>query len=654
MSGGSMEREREVFTDKVDDGASVVMLEKAQADCVDTCFDRYETQKNQCKFGTGGICCRICYMGPCRITAKSPKGICGADADTIAARNFLREVSGGTSAHSDHGRHVALLLEEICEGKETDYEIKDKEAVMEIAALYGIETEDREFMDVAKELTGVFLGDFTSQTKPIRTMDLAPPKTRQTWENLGILPQGIDRMVVEAMHRTHMGVDHDYRNIMMHAFRQAISNGWGGSRIATMASDILFGTPRALKTEVNLGVLEEKNVNIIVHGHEPTLSDMIAIAVKQPDIIEYAKAAGAEGVTLGGICCTANEILMRHGVPIAGNFLQQELAIVTGAVEMMIVDVQCVMPSLPIVAEHYHTKIISAVDMAKTIGAEPFDFDEEHALDSAKELVKMAIDNFKNRNKEAVNIPKEKQTVIAGFSVREIKYMLGGSFRASFRPLNDAIIQNRIKGVVGIVGCNNPKFKTDAYTNALVGELVKNNVLVVETGCSAIGSGKNGNMRPETALEIAGQGLREVCETVGIPPVLHMGSCVDNTRILEACAEIVKEGGLGDSIAGLPAVGVCPELMSEKAVSISCYFVASGVDVFIGHPFHVTGSDNVMKFLTEDTKEMFNASMHFEEDPIKAAQQIIAVIEEKREKLGINKKHERKLLDMKDRRELDV
>ncbi|MDR1943788.1 MAG: anaerobic carbon-monoxide dehydrogenase catalytic subunit [Synergistaceae bacterium] len=640
------------YADKADDSASVEMLEKASLDCIETCFDRYDTQKNHCKFGKEGTCCKICYMGPCRITPKSPKGVCGADADTIAARNFLREVTGGTASHSDHGRHLAILLQEIAHGKELGYKVKDPQAVFEIAKLYGIETEDREMLDVIRELADIFIGDFTSQEETIKTVDLAPQKTRTTWSNLGILPQGIDRMCVEAMHRTHMGVDHDYKNLIMHAFRQSISNGWGGSRIASMASDILFGTPRALRTEVNLGVLKENNVNILVHGHEPTLSDMIAIAVKDPEIEEYAKSAGAEGVTVGGICCTANEILMRHGIPIAGNFLQQELALVTGAVEMMIVDVQCIMPSLPLIAENYHTKIVGTTPMAKTIGAEFFEFSEARALDCAKELLKKAIDNFKNRDKARVKIPAKKETVIAGFSVREIKYMLGGSFRASFRPLNDAIIQNRIKGVVGIVGCNNPKFKTDWYCNELVKELLKNNVLIVETGCSAIASGKDGKLTPETALEYAGFGLKEVCETVGIPPVLHMGSCVDNTRILEACTEIVKEGGLGDSIAGLPAAGVCPELMSEKAVSISCYCVATGIDVFIGHPFHITGSENVYKFLTEDVKEMFNASMHFVENPTEAAKQIVAVLDEKREKLGINKKYERKLLDQKDRREV--
>jgi carbon-monoxide dehydrogenase catalytic subunit len=628
------------------------MMEKAKQDCIETCFDRYDTQKNHCKFGLDGTCCKICYMGPCRIHAKAPRGVCGADVDTIAARNFLREVTGGTASHSDHGRHVAILLKEIAHGKEVGYEVKDPQAVFEIAKLYGLETEGREMKELLAELADIFMGDFTSQEETIRTVSLAPQKTRTTWANLGILPQGIDKMCVEAMHRTHMGVDHDYKNLLMHAFRQSLSNGWGGSRIATMASDILFGTPMALKTEVNLGILKENTVNILVHGHEPTLSDMIAIAIKQPDITDYAKEAGAEGVTVGGICCTANEVLMRHGIPIAGNFLQQELAIVSGAVEMMIVDVQCIMPSLPTIAEHYHTKIVGTTAMAKTIGAEHFEFDEVHALESAKTLVKQAIDNFKNRNKSLVQIPSQKESVVAGFSIREIKYMLGGTFRPSFRPLNDAIIQNRIKGIVGIVGCNNPKFKTDWYTNTLVKELLKNNVLVVETGCCAIASGKDGKLTPETALEYAGTGLKEVCEAVGMPPVLHMGSCVDNTRILQACTEIVSEGGLGDSIAGLPTAGVCPELMSEKAVSISCYCVATGIDVFIGHPFHIKGSENVYKFLTEDVKEMFNASMHFIENPVEAANEIVAVLDAKREKLGINKKYERKLLEQKDRREV--
>jgi carbon-monoxide dehydrogenase catalytic subunit len=339
---------------------------------------------------------------------------------------------------------------------------------------------------------------------------------------------------------------------------------------------------------------------------------------------------------------------------VAGNFHQQELAIITGAVEMMVVDVQCVMPSLPTVASHYHTEIISTANIAQTIGATHMPFEADKAYESAKTMLKRAVDLFKKRDPNKVAIPADKSPLVAGFSVEAIKYMLGGSFRASFRPLNDAIISGRIRGVCGIVGCNNPKTEADSYINALSKELIKRNVLLLQTGCAAQSSAKTGRMTPETALEMAGDSLREVCETVGIPPILHMGSCVDNARILEAATELCLEGGLGDDLSKLPAVGVAPEWMSEKAITIGCYFVASGCDVILGLPFHTSGSANVNKFLQEETKELFGAAFYEISDPMVAADKVCELIEEARENLGINKKAERKLLDMKDRRALNV
>ncbi|MDR0502953.1 MAG: anaerobic carbon-monoxide dehydrogenase catalytic subunit [Treponema sp.] len=637
---------------KVSDNASAQMLEKSRADCVETCFDRAETQKTQCGFGKSGVCCKVCHMGPCRITPKSPKGICGADADTIVARNFLREVAAGTSAHSDHGRHLVLKLKHVAEGKAEGYSIKDERTLFYTAKLYGIETGNRDVNAIALDLANLFLGEFTSQEETLKTAALAPKKRQGIWEAKSIKPGGIDRMVVESLHRTSIGVDHDYKNLLMHAFRTSLSNGWGGSRVASIVSDILFGTPSPVKSAANLGVLKQETVNILIHGHEPAISEILTVAVSSPDIKDYAKAAGAAGITLAGICCTANEVLMRHGVPLAGNMLQQELAIVTGAVEMMIVDVQCVMPGLVDVAKSYHTEIVSTTDMAKTIGAKHIVVGESNPLAAAKEIVKRAIDNFKKRDKAKIKIPKDNEQLVAGFSVDAIKYMLGGKYRASFRPLNDAIIQNRIFGVVGIVGCNNPKQKTDEYINVLTEQLIKNNILVLQTGCAAICSAKAGRLTPETALKMAGSGLREVCEAVGIPPILHMGSCVDNTRILEAATEIVKEGGLGDDLGSLPAVGVAAEWMSEKAISIGCYFVASGVDVFLGNPFYTSGSENVNNYLHGGATEDFNACFHYYDDPLKAAERIIEIISKARDALGINKTQERKLFDMKDRREL--
>jgi len=639
---------------RVSDAASVELLTKAERECTSTCFSRSESQSVQCGFGKSGVCCRICHMGPCRITPKAPLGVCGADADTIVARNLLREVAAGAAAHSDHGRHLVLMFKKVAEGDGGSYSIKDEDALRRTARLYNVEEVDRGKEDVARDLADVLLSELVRQEKPLATLNLAPLKRQGVWKAAGVEPTGVDRMIVECLHRTHMGVDHDYRNVLLHAFRTALADGWGGSRIATMVSDILFGTPMPVRSSANLGVLGEKTVNIIVHGHEPALSEMLAAAAHDPEIAAAATAAGAEGVTLAGICCTANEILIRHGISVAGNFLQQELAIVTGAVEMMITDVQCVMPSLPEVAKGYHTQVLSTSDIARTVGADHAPFDEANAYESAKALILRAIDNYANRDPAKVFIPSARSPLVAGFSVEAIRYMLGGRFRASFRPLNDAIMQGRIKGVVGIVGCNNPKTKLDEYINALTRELIQQNVLVLKTGCAAIASAKSGRLTPETALELAGPGLREVCEAVGIPPVLHMGSCVDNSRLLEAATEVVMEGGLGDDLSAVPVVGVAPEWMSEKAVSIGSYFVASGVDVILGHPFHISGSKNVIEFLSTEATKLFGAGFHDCGDAESAAAKIMELLDARREKLGINRKADRKLMDMKDRREINV
>jgi carbon-monoxide dehydrogenase catalytic subunit len=450
-----------------------------------------------------------------------------------------------------------------------------------------------------------------------------------------------------------MGVDHDYRHLVMGGLKCSLADGWVGSLIATAVSDILFGTPKPLRSKVNLGVLAEDNVNIIVHGHEPTLSEMLAIASRDPEMLEYAKSKGSNGINIAGICCTANEVLMRHGLPIAGNFLQQELAIITGAVEMMIIDVQCVMPSLPEVMKCFHTKLISTSEIAQTFNAEQITFDVEDGFEHAKRLIKTAIDNFANRDKARVRIPKESMELIAGFSNETVFHMLGGRFRSTFRPLNDAIIDGRIRGVVGIVGCNNPKVNTDEAHVSLSTELIKRNVLVLQTGCAAIACAKAGLLVPEAAHEMAGETLREVCEAVGIPPVLHMGSCVDNSRILLAATNVLTEGGLGEDLSDLPVAGAAPEWMSEKAVAIGHYFVASGLFVVLGHPLYVEGSENVTKLLCEDMEEITGGKFAWEPDPVKAADMILEHIEKKRDALGINQQKERKLFDMKERRALN-
>jgi carbon-monoxide dehydrogenase catalytic subunit len=561
-------------------------------------------------------------------------------------------IAGGAAAHSDHGRGVAELFLAVAKGEAPGYEIKDEQKLLQVALDWGVEIGNRSNQEIAVDIGNIALNEFGKQEGELLFLKRAPLKRQELWRKLGVAPRGIDREIVEIMHRTHMGVDQDYHNLLKQGTRAALADGWGGSMIATELQDILFGTPVPVLGRVNLGVLKKDEVNIIIHGHEPLLSEMIVAVSREPKMLELAKSKGANGINLAGICCTANEILMRHGVPLAGNFLQQELALVTGAVEAMVVDVQCIMQSLPDIAQCYHTKIITTSPKAKIPGAMHIEFDEHNAIESARAIVKTAIENFPNRGAN-IDIPEEQSDLIAGFSHETINYLLGGMFRASYRPLNDNIINGRIRGVAGVVGCNNPRVTHDAIHLAMIKELIKNDVLVVQTGCSAMAAAKAGLMTPEAA-KYAGEGLASVCEAVGIPPVLHVGSCVDNSRILMAATAMVKDGGLGDDISDLPVAGAAPEWYSEKAIAIGQYFVASGVFTVFGVTWPTTGSEELTNFLFKDFEEMYGGKWAFEPDPIKAAHLMIAHIDKKRKALGIDKARERILYDMEMRRELEA
>ena len=613
-------------TKSIDQG-TIELIEKAAKDGVNTAFDRAEAMK-PCPIGSVGSCCKHCGMGPCRVPLPKGKeetpeekqkrrGVCGATAETIAARNFIRMIAGGAAAHSDHGRGVAELFLAVAKGEAPGYEIKDEQKLLQVALDLGVEIGERTNNEIATDIGEIALGEYGKQEGELITLKKAPLKRQELWRKLGVAPRGIDREIVEIMHRTHIGVDQDYKSLLKQGVRAALADGWGGSMMATELQDILFGTPAPVLGQANLGVLEKDEVNIIIHGHEPLLSEMIVAAAQEPEMIELAKSKGAKGINLAGMCCTANEILMRHGVPIAGNFLQQELAIVTGAVDAMVVDVQCIMQSIQTVAECYHTKIITTSPKARIPGATHIEFDEHDALKSAREIVKTAIENFPNR-KGNVHIPDNKTDQIAGFSHETINYLLGGMFRASYRPLNDNIINGRIRGVAGVVGCNNARTKHNEAHITMVKELIKNDVLVITTGCNAIACAEAGLLVPEAAKKFAGKGLAEVCETVGIPPVLHMGSCVDNSRILIAATAMVKDGGLGDDISDLPVAGAAPEWMSEKAISIGQYFVASGVYTVFGVTWPTTGSKEVTDYLFKDMEEMLRRYVGFRARPDKS------------------------------------
>ena len=614
------------------DPATQEMLARAEELGLETAWDRLEAMLPQCGFGELGVCCRNCNMGPCRISPfeeEGPKaGVCGATADIIVARNLIRMIAAGAAAHSDHGRDIAHTLLLTAEGKGGGYEIKDEAKLKALATEYGIETESRSKEEIALDLAHAVYAEFGKQEGPIQFTRRAPGKRVALWQSLGVDPRGIDREIVEIMHRTHIGVDNDPVHLILQGIRASISDGWGGSMVATELSDVLFGTPTPVRSQSNLGVLEADQVNIVMHGHEPTLSEMIVAAAMDPEMVALAKKYGATGINVVGMCCTGNEVLMRHGIPVAGNFLQQELAVITGAVEAIIVDVQCIMPALGALSGCFHTKFISTSPKAKFPGATHIEFHEEQASEIATEIVRAAVENYRFRKPGQVHIPDEKTECMVGFSVEAIVAALGGTLD----PLLDAIKSGAIKGLAGVVGCNNPKIQHDYGHINLVKELIKNDVLVVNGGCNAIACAKAGLLLPEAA-EIAGEGLKGVCQALGIPPVLHMGSCVDNSRILVALAAVAN--ALSVDISDLPVAGAAPEWMSEKAVSIGTYFVSSGVFTVLGTVPPVLGSPVVTELLTQGANDVVGAAFAVEPDPFKAAKLMIDHIEEKRAALGI-------------------
>ena len=616
------------------DPAVQELLELTREAGIETAFDRAAKVK-PCPIGAEGACCKICSMGPCRLVGKVTRGICGATLDTVSARNLARMIAAGAAAHSDHGRDMALALLAVAEGEAPDYRIRDVRKLVEVATFMGIPVEGRETAEIAKDVAESALAQFGQQRGELPYLKRAPKKRQQIWRELDIAPRGVDREVVETYHRTHVGNDQDAEHILDHALRTALADGWGGSMLSTDITDILFGTPVPLSSEVNMGGLEDDQVNIVIHGHEPILSEMILAAVQDPEMIEYAKSKGAAGINLTGICCTANETLMRQGVRTIGNFLSQELAIATGAVEAMIVDIQCIMQALAPFADQYHTTLITTSRKAKIKGATHIQFDEHRALEIAKEIVKIGIDNYPKRGQDQkVYIPNVSAPLVAGFSHEYLRYMQGGYYRGSFRPLNDAIMQGRIRGVAGIVGCNNARTSHDGAHNYLVRKFIENDVLVVQTGCSAISAGKAGLLGPE-AMNMAGPGLREVCEAIGIPPVLHLGSCVDNSRILTVAAQMATEGGLGEDIADLPAVGFAPEWMSEKALSIGTYFVASGMYVIFGVRNPVEASEEVQEIISAGWEAKIGGKLEFIMDMDETIEKALAHIDKKRAALGL-------------------
>ena len=629
------------FTTTIEEmeAATNSLLETAQKVGADTWQQRVKNQTPHCGFGEGGTCCRICSMGPCRITKKAPRGICGCDVHGIVARNYLRFTVGGTAAHSDHGREIMHTLHQTREGG--NYQVKDADKLIRIAKEWGVETEGKDIYALAHEMAEIGLLEYGFPFGEQKFAQRAPEHTKELWRKAEIMPRAIDREIATAMHMTHMGNSSLAEALIRQALRAGLSDGWGGSMMGTEFSDVMFGTPKPIDTEANIGVMEKDNVNIVVHGHDPSLSEMIVYYANHPDMIALAKSVGAKGITVSGVCCTSNEVTMRHGIPMAGNYLNQENVVLTGACEAIVVDVQCIFPALGPLSKCFHTKFITTSPIARIPDSEFIQFSAETAGDSAKSIVEVAIQNFKNRNPELVNIPNQKQKARVGYSVEAIKDVLDTVANSQLdefgttKPLIECVHSGVLRGAVAMVGCNNPKVRPDTAHIGLMKKMLENDIIVITTGCSAQAAAKAGLMDPVQAREYCGAGLKRVCELANIPPVLHMGSCVDISRMMILASDIAKDWGI--NISQVPVVGCAPEWMSEKAVSIGNYVVATGIETFLGVDPYSKGSEEVTRLLQgeDGIKEWVEAKFVVDTDIDSLGDKMIACIEAKREALGI-------------------
>jgi anaerobic carbon-monoxide dehydrogenase catalytic subunit len=629
--------------DKSLDPAVQQMIAKAEKENVATVWDRYEAMTPQCGFGDTGLCCRHCLQGPCRIDpfGEGPKtGICGATADIMVARGLDRAIAAGTAAHSGHARHLAHTMLKMAKGEAKDYSIKDPEKLRAVATRMDIPIEDRSDNEIALDLANAALADFHEKETPVMwATTVVTPGRVKVLSDLGLVPKGIDFEVSEIMHRTLYGVDADAVNLLLAGLRCAVAD-LAGCYMGTDLSDILFGTPSPVVTETNMGTLKADAVNIAVHGHNPVLSEVMVGVTNEMD--EAAKAAGASGINLVGICCTANEVMMRHGIPACTHSVSQEMAVMTGALDAMVVDYQCIMPALVTVAECMGTSIVTTMDICKITGATHVDFSEEAASEKAKEAIDIAIKNFSRRANKPVDIPAITTPVVTGFSVEAIVGALTNvDAEDPMKPLIDNIKAGNIRGVCLFAGCNNVKVTQDQNFVVMAKKLLKENVLVVATGCGAGALMRHGFMDPANVDDLCGDGLKAVLTAIGeannlggpLPPVLHMGSCVDNSRAVALTVAVANY--LGVDTDKLPVVASAAEAVSEKAVSIGAYAVAAGLPTHVGVMLPVLGSPLVTEVLTEKVKDLTGGYFIVDLDPESAADTLLAAIDERRAGLGL-------------------
>jgi len=623
---------KEDVIEKTPDPAVKELLLRANQLGIDTAFDRFDRQKPQCSFGLAGVCCRICNMGPCKITPKSPKGVCGADSDLIVARNLLRSAASGAAQHGMHAREVILSLKYAAEGK-LNVPVIGKQKVISMAKAFGIETENKEFNKVASELADILLEDLSrSVPDEYKTIKACAPKERQdVWKELDILPISAYHEVFEALHKTGQSTDGDWKSIMQQFLRCGLAFTFSGVVGASIATDCLFGVGDRVTSKVNIGALKKGYVNIAVHGHLPLLVSEIVKAGQSEELINLAKSKGALGIRFYGICCSGLAAMYRYGgvIPLS-NAVSAELVLGTGALDLWVADVQDVFPSIMDVAKCFKTVVVTTSESARLPGAERFEFDHHHSninevSNLAKKIVLRAIESFEQRKGIPVFIPQYEVEAEVGFSVEYVAKKYG-----SFEPLYNALKEGKIKGIINMVGCNNPKVLYEKAIIDVADVLLKNNVLILTNGCASFPLMKMGYCKKDAASK-AGESLKEFLGE-DMPPVWHVGECIDNTRSSGIFAGIA--GAAGKNLKDMPYAFVSPEWGNEKGIDAALGFRLMGISSFHCVEAQIYGSKNVIEFLKEGTKETLGSSMNVDTDPVKLGEKIVEYLDQKRKALG--------------------
>lgn len=604
-------------------------------------FDRFSDQQPQCKFCVEGLSCQLCANGPCRISPKAQRGVCGVDAHTMVARNFVyRHVTIGSAANIFHAHQAARTLLAAGKSPESGLKIRDEGKLKKYAGMCGLDT-NKPVEQIASDFAQFVIDDihrpYTEESKLVEAF--APTMRKELWRKLSLYPGGGYSEVSFAQTKCMTNFNADPVDFLLTSVRLGVANEYQGLFALDILQEILIGTQEIVTRKQNMGLLSKEKVNIITNGHMPLLSHVLIELASTPEWQQKAKSMGAEGIQVLGHVCEGQQLMNYEGSHQMeayggqeGEWLSEEYLLATGVVDLFAFDYNCTVPTLPIYAERFGTKLVSTHPVIKIAGVETIDFVPEKMKEQAEKVLNMALEAYSKRKGEnrEVYIPQYTTECMVGFSTESILKALGGSLD----PLIEHIKNGNIRGIATVVGCTTARYGQGGSNIFKITQgLIKNNILVLSGGCTSAVMEYTGLCMPSAADE-AGEGLKTVCKALGIPPVLSYGACVDIGKMTHTAMELAD--ALGVDTNKLPLVIGAPEYLEQKAVADACTAVALGWLVHVAPVPSVTGSDVVVTTLSETTETLGLGKVMVELDAEKTVQIYVDHIEKKRKELGLS------------------